>query len=159
MENKAFEAHLQAYIVQNIGRNTNSSLDNVLLGQTKLDWLGNEVFCGVGMQKIDVLIESSDQTGYTFISPIELKAKYADKDAIRQIKRYVEWLKQYYIPNKKNKNICLKPAIVGCRYESEVHPQRKELLSKLKEYESLYGHRIAYVEYYVDNGGIHFQSV
>lgn len=159
MENKAFEAHLQAYIVQNIGRNTNSTMDNILLGQTKLDWLGNEVFCGVGMQKIDVLLESSGQNGDAFISPLELKAKYADKDAIRQIKRYVEWLKQYYIPNKKTENIYLKPVIIGRRYESEGGPQRKELLSGLKEYELLHGHRIAYVEYHVDNEGIHFQSV
>ena len=159
IDNKAFEAHLQAYIVQNIGKNTNASLDSTLLGETNLDWLGNEVFCGVGMQKIDVLLETSDQNGHTSINPLELKAVNADKDAIRQIKRYVEWLKQYYIPNKNNENIDLKPAIIGRIYDSIWHPQRQGLLNELKEYESKQGHPIAYVEYYVDGNGIHFQTV
>lgn len=38
---KAFESHLQAYIVQNIGRGTNRSLDDSLLGKMKIEWLGN----------------------------------------------------------------------------------------------------------------------
>ena len=159
LENKAFEAHLQAYIVQNIGKNTNASLDRILLGESNLDWLGNEVFCGVGMQKIDVLLETSGENGYTSISPLELKAVNADKDAIRQIKRYIEWLKQYYIPNKDNEKIVLKPAIIGRKYDSVWHPQRQELIRELKEYESKQGHSIAYVEYYVDTNGIHFTTV
>ena len=159
IENKAFEAHLQAYIVQNIGKNTNASLDSTLLGGSNLNWLGNEVFCGVGMQKIDVLLEISSRNGHTSLTPLELKAVNADKDAIRQVKRYVEWLKQYYIPNKNVENVDLKPTIIGRRYKSIWHPQRQELLSELKEYESKRGHPIAYVEYCVDKNGIHFQTV
>jgi predicted RNA-binding protein len=55
-DNKAFETHLQAYIVQNIGRKTNISLDHSLLNGWTIEWLGNEVSCGVGMQRIDVML-------------------------------------------------------------------------------------------------------
>ena len=55
-EEKAFETHLQAYIIQNIGRDTNKSLDDCLLKGTPIEWIGNEVSCGVGMQRIDVML-------------------------------------------------------------------------------------------------------
>jgi predicted 2-oxoglutarate/Fe(II)-dependent dioxygenase YbiX len=46
IEGKAFESHLQTYIVQNIGRQTNTSLDACLLDTLRLEWIGNEVSCG-----------------------------------------------------------------------------------------------------------------
>ena len=53
---KAFEAHLQMYITQNLGLGTNKSLDKALeITNKKVEWLGNEVSCGVGMQRIDVM--------------------------------------------------------------------------------------------------------
>ena len=55
-DNKAFETHLQAYIVQNIGRGTNKELDKSLLNGLSFEWLGNEVSCGVGMQRIDIML-------------------------------------------------------------------------------------------------------
>ena len=32
--------------------------------------------------------------------PIELKAVHASEDNIRQIERYIDWIEQYYIPNR-----------------------------------------------------------
>jgi len=55
-EQKAFEVHLQAYIVKNIGQRIISSLDNIILANSSIEWIGNEVYCGVGMQKIDLLL-------------------------------------------------------------------------------------------------------
>jgi predicted RNA-binding protein len=44
--NKSFEIHLQAYIMKNIGKRLNMSLDNCVLGMiTNIEWLGNEVSC------------------------------------------------------------------------------------------------------------------
>ncbi|RJQ39924.1 MAG: DUF91 domain-containing protein [Dehalococcoidia bacterium] len=98
-EGKAFEAHLQTYIVQNIGRNTNTDLDACLLDTLRLEWLGNEVSCGVGMQRIDILLDTlKDVT--RIIIPIELKATQANPDNTFQLQRYVDWLEQYYIPNR-----------------------------------------------------------
>src|SRR3990167_4356049 len=40
----SFETHLQAYIVRNIGKGLNQSLDNCILGENlEFEWLGNEV--------------------------------------------------------------------------------------------------------------------
>src|SRR5690606_3653407 len=51
---KAFETHLQAYITQNIGKLSNKSLDNSVIPiNNTIEWIGNEVSCGVGMQRID----------------------------------------------------------------------------------------------------------
>ncbi len=97
---KAFESHLQAYITQNIGKSTNISLNNsVILPNNSIEWIGNEVSCGVGMQRIDVCLSIIENTLKTII-PIELKAVEASKDNIRQIQRYVDWLEQYYLPNR-----------------------------------------------------------
>lgn len=96
---KAFEKHLQAYIVQNIGRGTNPSLDHCLLDDLSAEWLGNEVACGVGMQRIDVML-SLLQGKTRFITPIELKAVGTDPSNIFQLQRYVDWLEQYYLPNR-----------------------------------------------------------
>ncbi|MRI64579.1 DUF91 domain-containing protein [Ornithobacterium rhinotracheale] len=97
---KAFEAHLQAYITQNIGRQTNQTLDNTVIPQnSRLEWIGNEVSCGVGMQRIDICLSVSDGTQKTVI-PIELKAVEANSGNLRQLQRYVDWLEQYYLPNR-----------------------------------------------------------
>lgn len=98
-DRKAFESHLQAYIVQNIGRNKNRSLDECLLTGATLEWLGNEVSCGVGMQRIDIAL-SVVKNDIKLIIPIELKACEAETRNVIQIQRYVDWLNQYYIPNR-----------------------------------------------------------
>jgi len=96
---KSFETHLQAYIVRNIGKGTNNSLDNCILGQNlEFEWLGNEVSCGVGMQRIDVMISTSADNQRILI-PIELKSVEADVINAKQIQRYIDWIEQYYTPN------------------------------------------------------------
>ena len=62
----AFETHLQAYIIQNIDKL------NLLKFECKEFWLGNEVACGVGMQRIDILIKQEDDDKIYF-KLIELK--------------------------------------------------------------------------------------
>ena len=92
-----FEAHLQAHIVGNFGRD-GDELTRLLLNDATPEWLGNEVGCGVGMQSIDVMV-SYRKERFCYVMPIELKTRIAHRDNIRQIRRYVDWIKQYYIPN------------------------------------------------------------
>lgn len=95
----AYESHLQMYITQNLGRNVN--LDQALgIGKDVIEWIGNEVSCGVGMQRIDIMISVVPNQTQRVIMPIELKCKYASSDNIRQINRYIDWIEQYYIPNR-----------------------------------------------------------
>jgi hypothetical protein len=94
---RSFEAHLQAEIVGGLGRKTDA-LSQLLIGDCPIEWLGNEVSCGVGMQKIDVMF-ASIKDGIRYVTPIELKSVPIQAAHIRQVQRYVDWIQQYYIPN------------------------------------------------------------
>lgn len=99
VDGKSYEAHLQMFIVQNLGRNF--SLDNALgIVGCDIEWIGNEVSCGVGMQRIDVMISKIQSKSQRLIMPIELKAVQASSDNIKQLNRYIDWIEQYYIPNR-----------------------------------------------------------
>ena len=96
---QSFEPHLQAHITKTFGT-TEDSLAQILLKNAEVEWLGNEVSCGVGMQRIDIMISYTDtDSGMRHIMPIELKAVEASEGNIHQIQRYVDWIQQYYIPN------------------------------------------------------------
>lgn len=98
-EGKSFEAHLQAYLTQNIGLGMNESLDSVVLNSGRMEWLGNEVSCGVGMQRIDVMSSVTREKQRVLI-PMELKSVEANEQNVVQIQRYIDWIRQYYIPNR-----------------------------------------------------------
>ena len=92
--NNQFEAYLQAYILQSIYE---TKLFGILENQS-IEWLGNEVSCGVGMQRIDIML-SLDENPRKII-PIELKSTCVYAEILGQIQRYIDWLEQYYIPNR-----------------------------------------------------------
>ena len=107
----AFETHLQAYLTQNI--------DNAVLSQLLIPypnqtlWIGNEVSCGVGMQRIDLMIKQESETEVVF-RLIELKhiPPYSDI-ATKQLPWYLEWLSNYMIPNYAGKKIRVIPTIIA----------------------------------------------
>lgn len=91
-----FEAHLQAYILQHFYK---TQLFGILANEN-IEWLGNEVSCGVGMQRIDIMACIKEQgTNPKKIIPIELKSKPVYPSILTQVQRYIDWLEQYYIPN------------------------------------------------------------
>ena len=107
----AFETHLQAFLTKNI----DNSLAVPLF--SKLDdsslWIGNEVACGVGMQRIDILLIEENQDK-VIITVIELKdEKPFFVDVIRQLDWYIEWLSYYVVPNYSEKNIRIIPVIIA----------------------------------------------
>ncbi len=85
---KAYEAYLQLYFTESIGFNRN--LDPIV-GQNVL-WFGNEVACGVGMQKIDILTicQNSNNNVYEY-RIIELKDEPVKPEIVDQIEYYVNW--------------------------------------------------------------------
>lgn len=106
----AFETHLQMYIIQTIG--CNSSLDSALgINNSCIEWIGNEVSCGVGMQRIDIMISFNNNEIQRTVMPIELKAVQASEDNVRQINRYIDWIEQYYVPNRPS---IIQPVLI-CR--------------------------------------------
>lgn len=145
--NRAFETHLQAYIVKSIGQRINISLDNaVLLPDSTIEWLGNEMSCGVGMQKIDVAISLACGDVRTFI-PIELKAVPVYPNVVRQIKRYIEWIEQYYIPNRESD---IQPVIIAKRTVNRGNADYIATITEINNFNAAYTARclpIKYIEY------------
>ncbi|MEO0117421.1 MAG: hypothetical protein ABIK97_07850 [candidate division WOR-3 bacterium] len=88
-ERKAYEAYLQLYFTENILVNQNL---NLIIGD-KVIWFGNEVACGVGMQKIDILTicQKDNRKEYKII---ELKDEPVNPEVVEQIEYYVNWASQ-----------------------------------------------------------------
>lgn len=155
-ERKAFETHLQAYIVQNIARNTNPSLDICLLNDLPIEWLGNEVSCGVGMQRIDIML-SVVKSNSKIVIPIELKAVEADVKNIYQIQRYVDWLEQYYIPNRISD---IHPVLIARKIEDKNNLSYKAIIRSFKEFNKKNNKclPLKYIEYELKNNNIEFRE-
>jgi hypothetical protein len=143
---------LQSYIVKNIGTNANPSLDSsVLGGNTNFDWLGNEVSCGVGMQRIDIMLSVLGQQPK--VIPVELKATVASHEIASQLERYIDWIEQYYIPNKPSD---IEPIVIA-----KIQPHNTANYAKLTtELREINKKRnilpIKYIEFEVKDGGITF---
>jgi hypothetical protein len=93
-EKRKVETYLQAYFTENAG---NPILDGSVFAEicgesSELKWLGNEFYCGIGMQKIDVFT-ITNRTRREF-RVIELKTA-ADTGIHRQLERYVKWCRDY----------------------------------------------------------------
>jgi len=86
---RAYEVHLQLYFTENIEINSNL---NPIIGNN-LVWFGNEVACGVGMQKIDILTicQNGERKEYRLI---ELKDESVQPEVVNQIEYYVNWASQ-----------------------------------------------------------------
>jgi predicted RNA-binding protein len=157
--NTAFEAHLQAYIVKNIGKGINSSLDDCILGgNLEFEWLGNEVSCGVGMQRIDVMI-SAIQNDQRVLLPIELKSVEADIINTKQIKRYIDWIEQYYTPNRQSD---IQPILVAKRIKKKTSLKYQKIINTFIEFNTKNSSRcnkLKYIEYYLKNDILIFEEI
>lgn len=155
---RAFETHLQAYITKNLGNGKNQSLDKTILDGAEIEWLGNEVSCGVGMQRIDVL-PSVLKNGQRTLVPIELKAVGADEKNITQIQRYVDWIEQYYIPNRQSD---IQPVLMAKKIEHKESEPYKRLIEGFKRFNQTNKKLCAalkYVEFSLHNDDLVFEVV
>lgn len=154
-EEKAFETHLQAYIIQNIGRDTNKSLDDCLLKGTPIEWIGNEVSCGVGMQRIDVML-SFIKKNVKIAMPIELKSVEADTSNIIQLQRYVDWLEQYYIPNRISD---IQPVLIAKKLDDKDQSYYRDIFGSFKKFNRTNNRclPLRYIEYDLKNNKLEFK--
>ncbi|MDA7988337.1 MAG: hypothetical protein MPJ22_02415 [Pirellulales bacterium] len=159
-KNKAgqvFEAHLQAYITRHIGTGFNRSLDDVLLGGAEAEWFGNEVSCGVGMQRIDVMV-SAVKDGQRAIVPIELKAVGAEVWNVGQIQRYVNWVVQYYTPNRPSD---IQPVLLTKRGRRRIG-ERPDLVAAFGAFNANNKGDclpLRYIEFNLDDDALSFEEV
>jgi len=151
--NQKFEVYLQMYITQNLALGINKSLDESLdIKSEELEWLGNEVSCGVGMQRIDVMFSKKIDESEHLLVPIELKAVEADIYNITQIRRYVEWIEQYYIPNTTS---MLQPVLI-CKKSFSCNNQLFENFKKFNA--EKHGFPLKFIEYEITQDEIIFSE-
>lgn len=109
----AFETHLQAFVMQ---KYDNAILkDNLLSLDNGSVWVGNEVSCGVGMQRIDaMIIEENDSEIHLKIIEIKDEEPY-DYIIDEQLPWYLKWASQYIVPNllECGKTIIIHPCILA----------------------------------------------
>ncbi len=111
----AFETHLQAYVVRQIVEKNASLLGKLGINPNLDFWIGNEVSCGVGMQRIDVMIIQEVGNNAINIIPIELKDEKPTEKIFNQINLYVDWILQYVKPNydDRQKTVQINPFIIA----------------------------------------------
>jgi len=154
----SFESHLQAYITRNLGRGANTSLDEVILNGAQIEWFGNEVSCGVGMQRIDIM-PSVVQSEQRILIPVELKAVEADEKNIIQIQRYVDWIEQYYIPNRQSD---IQPVLVAKKIANKQSNAYQLLIDSFNRFNKANNNRCArlkFIEFDLDNLNLSFEIV
>ena len=157
-DRNSFEPHLQAYITKNLGNGTNASLDEVMLSGAEIEWLGNEVSCGVGMQRIDVMPSVVQNEQRTLI-PIELKAVEADEKNIIQIQRYVDWIEQYYIPNRQSD---IQPVLLAKKIDDKKSLQYENLIKSFNLFNKRNVkccNRLKYIEFEIKDDDLIFEEV
>lgn len=108
---RAFEYHLQTYILQNYNKQPLKT--KLIPNNRKLLWIGNEVGCGFGMQKMDILMIQEDNSSF-YIRIFELKDEAAYGGIITyQLPWYIEWTRQYLVPNYKQKKVIIEPVVIA----------------------------------------------
>lgn len=154
----SFESHLQAYITKNIGKGLNKNLDGAILGEAKIEWLGNEVSCGVGMQRIDIM-PSVIQSEQRILIPVELKAVEADERNVIQIQRYVDWIEQYYIPNRQSD---IQPILMAKKMANKKSNTYQRLIDSFNCFNQANQrrcHPLKFIEFSISNGELSFEAV
>ncbi len=136
---KQFETHLQAYILQN--------LENIsMFINQPIEWIGNEVSCGVGMQRIDIMLSINSQNRK--VIPIELKSIEAYPEITIQLQRYIDWIEQYYLPNRPSD---VEPMIISREISDKSSQSYQDLINTFNNFNSKNNIlKLRYVEFLID---------
>ena len=86
---KKNETTFQAYILQQLTIGNNTFFPEIFGGN--IVWIGNEVFAGSGMQKIDILIFEKIDDATHIYRIIELKHKACLNSPTEQLRYYINW--------------------------------------------------------------------
>ena len=108
---KAFEHYVQYFSILDIKNNPNSLL---LVTESPVVWIGNEVMCSFGEHRIDAfVIQSKDNL--VDITLIEMKDEKAYSAITWQIDGYMKWIKDYILPSflRDNAIVRIHPVVIS----------------------------------------------
>ena len=129
-------------------------MDKALNAEKNIEWIGNEVSCGVGLQRIDVMISKTINENQKIVMPIELKAVAASFDNTRQWGRYIEWIKQYDVPNSPESDI--QPVLICVKRKKLSYDLKNEFKRFNQESNVL---PLKYIEYEILENNLFFKIV
>jgi len=163
--NHAYEIELQSYFTKYIG--TLKKLEPITGSNNHLIWFGNEVSCGVGMQKIDIFSITSEERENKVFNLVELKCIPAYSNIALQLERYVIWTESF-IEGAINSNI--QPIVVSRKIINGYHKrtgaplkglkERKNAINSFKEFNNLnISRKINWFEFDFINNDITFEKV
>jgi len=157
--NQAFEVHLQAYIMQMFDKEPLKSL--LLPLPNEAHWVGNEVSCGVGMQRIDIMIVQ-EKYNEVYIKVVELKSCEPYMDILdRQLPWYIKWVSEYVVPNyiNKGKKVIVIPCVLAKGAPtSEITDACKRFNKSFKQSDSLIIKPAEYIGFNIDTQSIKFNK-
>ncbi len=145
-----FETHLQAYVLENLENLPMFSSDNI-------EWIGNEVSCGVGMQRIDIML--SVENDNRKIIPIELKSTCVYQGITNQLQRYVDWIEQYYLTNRPSD---IEPMIISREVTDKTTTSYQNIIAEFRSFNARNNILLLrYVEFSIDcdNENISFTEI
>jgi len=158
------EAHLQAYITQNHDK---GRLKSLLYPETYMrSWLGNEVVCSVGEQRIDILSIVQAKNKY-YIRIIELKDETPTQEIVKtQLQWYIRWVAQYLVPFMDDKEVVVIPTIIAKKFKRKSNRKTNFLdacedfkKTKLGSIFRITVHPIEYIGFERNNNDVTFEKV
>lgn len=146
--NHQFETHLQAYILQNI--------ENIwIFNWENIEWIWNEVSCGVWMQRIDIMLSVKNENRK--VVPIELKSTEAYIDIKFQLQRYIDWIEQYYLSNYPSD---IEPMIISRKILDKNSEKYLDLINMFKDFNERNNIlKLKYIEFNIENNSITFTKI
>lgn len=92
----------------------------LLINTAKPVWIGNEVSCGVGMQRMDIATVQEDDCS-VIINIIELKGCEPYSSIINnQLPWYIDWVKNYWYPLYADKDVIINPIVIAMKANEQI---------------------------------------
>lgn len=148
----AYEAHLQAYVLQNLENIKGLKPQNI-----PITWIGNEVSCGVGMQSIDVCFYQENNRELHIVI-CELKDEQPTENIKNQINKYISWIVEYIAPTYKKK-IKIYPTIIApLPKEKTIEMFNKIKNNEIKTPRNIVINRIRYIPFVSNQSDLLFKE-
>ncbi len=108
-------------------------------------------------QRIDVML-SLIKGDIKIVLPVELKSIEASTDNIIQIQRYVDWLEQYYIPNRISD---IQPVLISKKITNKASQNYRNIIQSFEQFNKKNKNCIPlkYIEYELIQNDLNFQEV
>jgi len=98
------------------------------------------------MQRIDIMFSSIINEVSRKIVPIELKSTFAYPEITIQLQRYIDWLEQYYLPNRPS---LIEPIIISRYIPDKTTQNYQNIIWAFNEFNQQNNLKIRYIEFLI----------